>query len=187
MVRRTLLVVFVAFALTACGKQRVATQPDLPALAPPPPPPRVVTPPDADEQPPAQTPEPERKAPRRVPPKTDATRDNAPKPEPPKPQPAKPDTSTPPAPETQQKTTLQTKPPATQQEMDRQARGLLAQASRDLGRIHYASLNVDGKGQYDTAKRFVEQAQQALTEQNFVLALSLADKAATIAAVLVGR
>jgi hypothetical protein len=189
MVRRALLVVFVAFALIACAKQRVATQPDLPALAPPPPPPRVVTPPDADEQPPAQAPEPERKTPRRVPPKTDATRDTAPKPEPPKPQPpAKPDTSTPPArDETQQRTTLQTTPPATQQEMDRQARALLAQASRDLGRIPYGSLNADGKGQYDTAKRFVEQAQQALKEQNFVLALSLADKAATIATVLVGR
>lgn len=182
--RRALVLVCFAFALAGCVRHRVATQPDLPPLAPPPPPPRVVTPPEIEQQPVPPVPEPERKAPRRVPPRNEA------RPEPPKPQPpAKPDTATPPPKEEPQPppTTLQTTPPGAQQDMERQARGLLTQARRDLGRINQRSLNADGKGQYETASRFVEQADQALKAQNFVLALSLADKAATIAAVLVGR
>ncbi len=182
--RRALLLLCFAFALTACGKQRVATQPDLPPLAPPPPPTRVVTPPETEEEPPAPAPEPDRKPPRRTPPKTDAARETTPpKTEPPKP-------AGPPPPvrdETQPPTTLQTTPPATQLEMGRKARGLIAQARHDLDQVKRGTLNADGRAQYDTARRFVEQADQALKEQNFVLALNLADKAATIAGVLVGR
>jgi outer membrane biosynthesis protein TonB len=184
--RRALLVVFFALAVTACGKQRVVTQPDLPPLAPPPPPPRVVAPPDTGEQPPATAPE--RKPAQRAAPRNEGARETPPKAEPPKREtPAKPDTPTgreepqPPA------TTLQTMPSRTQAEMERQVQSLLAQATRDLGRVNYGVLNADGKGQYDTAKRFIEQAQQAVKEQNLMLALRLADKAATIASVLVGR
>ncbi len=183
--RRAVLVVVLAFALAACAKQRVVTQPDLPPLAPPPPPARVVAPPDTEEPPPATAPEPDRKPARRVAPKNDNTQ-NPPKVEPPKRDTPKPDTPVPqvdPVPPT----TLQTAKPATQAEMERQSRSLLAQAAHDLGRVNYGGLNVDGKSQYDTAKRFIEQAQQSLKEQNFVLARALADKAATIAGVLVGR
>jgi hypothetical protein len=184
--RRALLLLCFALALTACGKQRLVTQPDQPPLAPPPPPPRVVTPPDTNEQAPEPVPEPDHKPARRAPARNESTREPAPKPEPPKP-PA-PASATPPArEEAPPPTTLQTTPPATQAVMERQARGLLTQAKKDLSRVNAASLNADGKGQYDTARRFVEQAQQALKEQNFVLALQLADKAATIAGVLVGR
>ena len=178
--RRVLVLLCFALALTACGKQRVATQPDLPPLAPPPPPPRVVTPPDANEQPPAPAPEPEHKPVRRVPARNEGAQ-APPKQEPPKTQP--PVTATPPPREEASPTTLQTTPPA---EMERKARGLLAQAKKDLGNVKPGSLNSDAKAQYDTAKRFVEQAEQALKEQNFVLAERLADKAATIAGVLVG-
>jgi outer membrane biosynthesis protein TonB len=184
--RRALFVVFCVFALTACARHRVVTQPDLPLLAPPPP--RVVAPPETEEQPPAAAPEPGRKPVRRAAPKNEGTQ-NPPKVEPPKHDtPPKPDTPAAPArEETQPPGTLQTTQPATQVEMERQARGLLAQAGRDLGRVDYNGLNADSKGQYDTAKRFIAQAQQSLKEQNFVLALRLADKAATIAGVLVGR
>ncbi len=184
--RRVLVLICFAVALTACGKQRVATQPDLPPLAPPPPPPRIVAPPDTSEQPPEPVPEPDRKPSHRVPPRNEAAREPPPKPEAPKPQ--TPVTPTPPVrDEAPPPTTLQTKPPATQAKMDQQARGLLAQAKKDLSRVDQRSLNADGKGQYETARRFVEQAEQALKERNFVLALELADKAATIAGVLVGR
>ena len=61
-------------------------------------------------------------------------------------------------------------------------RDLLARAQRDLKRVDYAGLNADGKAQYDTARRFVDQAEQALKEQNLVFALTLADKAATLGA-----
>ena len=63
----------------------------------------------------------------------------------------------------------------------------LAQAKGDLGRVDYAALNADGKTQYDTAKRFMEQADQALKEKNLVFATKLAEKAAGLAGVLVGR
>lgn len=181
--KRALLVVTLALALAACAKQRVLTQPDQPPLAPPPPPPRVVAPPDTEEPPPPPPPEPERRPVRHAPPKGEPA---PPRVEPPK-TPAKPET--PPAPQetTPPPTTLQTAKPGAQAEMEKQVRGTLAQATRDLGRVNYGGLNADGKGQYDTAKRFVEQAQQAIKEQNLMLASRLADKAATIASVLVSR
>ncbi len=184
MTRRLALVALLAVAVTACGKHRVATQPDLPPLAAPTPPPRVVTPPEPEEQPPAPAPEPARRTPRRPPPKNEAA--PAPKVEPPKAPPAKPDTIAPP-PETQPPSTLQIKPGGSQQNLEEQARTLLRQARADLGQIKPKSLNADGKAQFETATRFVEQADQALKDQNFVLAQRLADKAATIAAVLAGR
>ncbi len=183
MVRRLVLIALFAVAVTACGKHRVATQPDLPPLAAPPAPPRVVTPPETEEQPTTPAPEPERKTPRRPParsepppaPKGDASKQPA----------AKPETVSPP-PEPQPPSTLQVAP-ATQQKLEEQARTLLRQARSDLGRVKPNSLNADGKAQFETASRFVEQADQALKEQNYVLAQRLADKAATIAAVLAGR
>ncbi len=184
--RRALVLVCFACALASCHRQRVATEPDLPPLAPPPPPARVVTPPDTSQEPPTPAPEPEQRPPRRLTPRNQTARESAPKTEPPKPA-APPVSTPPPANQPQPATTLQTTPPATQLEMDRQARGLLAQARYDLGRVNQSALNSDGRGQFDTARRFIEQADEALKEQNFVLALRLADKAATIAGVLVGR
>ncbi len=185
--RRALLIVCCVFALTACGTQRVVTQPELPPLAPPPPPPRVVAPPETEEQPPATQPEPERKPPRRLVPRSDSGHE-VPKTETAKPQPpAKPETATAPPPQPQQPSTLQTLSPATQVEQERKAKRLMAQASNDLRNVNYNGLNADGKGQYETAKRFIDQAQQALNERNWNLAVLVADKAATIASVLVGK
>src|SRR5512133_759171 len=181
--RKALIFVWLVVALTACGKQRVATQPDMPALAPPPPPPRVVTPPETAEEPPPTPPEPDRnKPPRRTPARSEPPRETPVKPEA---APKSPPAATPPAREETQPppTTLQTVTPANQAQMERDARALLAQAKKDLATLRPASLNADGRGQYETARRFVEQADQALKEQNFVLAKQLADKAATIAAV----
>ncbi len=46
-------------------------------------------------------------------------------------------------------------------------------------------VDTDGRAQYDTAKRFLQQAEEALKTRNYVFAGKLADKAATMAAVLV--
>jgi hypothetical protein len=62
---------------------------------------------------------------------------------------------------------------------------LLGRATRDLSRVNAASLNADGRSQYETAKRFIQQAEEALKARNIVFASKLADKAATMAAVLV--
>jgi hypothetical protein len=77
--------------------------------------------------------------------------------------------------------------PAADAAAERESRDALARAARDLGRVDYGKLNPDARAQYDQSKRFVEQAQQALKDRNFVFAATLSDKAAALAAELVGR
>ena len=72
-------------------------------------------------------------------------------------------------------------------EMERGVRARMAQASRDLDRTDYRQLSGDRRTQYDTAKRFIQQGADALRVKNFVFALQLADKAATLAAALAGK
>ena len=64
---------------------------------------------------------------------------------------------------------------------------MILQASRDLGRINAGALNAEAKAQYDIAKRFVQQAEDALKARNFVFAGQLADKAAALATLLLGQ
>ena len=71
--------------------------------------------------------------------------------------------------------------------MERTIRTVLARATADLSRINYRTLNADARMQYDTAKRFVNQAQEAVRAKNLVFAKNLADKAALLAAQLAGR
>jgi len=71
--------------------------------------------------------------------------------------------------------------------MERIIRQQLQRASNDLGRIDYRALSADAKTQYDTAKRFVQQADEALHARNLVFAKTVADKAAALAAQLAGR
>jgi hypothetical protein len=68
---------------------------------------------------------------------------------------------------------------------DQSVRSLLGQASRDLERVVYQTLDADGRAQYDTARRFMQQADEALRARNVVFAGKLADKAAAMASVLV--
>ena len=64
-------------------------------------------------------------------------------------------------------------------------RDLMTRAGRDIARVNAASLNADGRTQLDQARRFLQQAEDALKAKNIVFAGKLADKAATMAAVLV--
>jgi hypothetical protein len=64
-------------------------------------------------------------------------------------------------------------------------RSLLERATRNLQRVNYAALNADGRAQFDTARRFMQQADEALKAGNLAFASKLADKAATMASVLV--
>jgi hypothetical protein len=66
-------------------------------------------------------------------------------------------------------------------------RELLARAARDINQVNYNRLSSEGRAQYDQSKRFSIQAEQALRERNLVFAATLADKAATLAAELLGR
>jgi hypothetical protein len=61
------------------------------------------------------------------------------------------------------------------------ARALIASAQRDLDRISPAQLSANARAQYDNARGFIRQAEDALKASNVVLARDLADKAAALA------
>lgn len=84
-------------------------------------------------------------------------------------------------------TVLQTAPAQREGEVERRVRILIAQAFNDLNRVNYQALNADARNQYDTARRFAGQAEDALRARNLVFASNLADKAAGLAAQLSGR
>jgi hypothetical protein len=89
----------------------------------------------------------------------------------------------PPSPEPPPSLQTTTNPSAAEQ----RTRAALANAQRDLGRIDVRSLSADARAQYDIARRFVSQANAALNDRNFEFAQQLADKAATLAALLQRR
>lgn len=64
---------------------------------------------------------------------------------------------------------------------DRRIREVLKLASTQLSQVNPASLSREARTQHDTARRFVDQANAALLERNFVFASYLADKAETLA------
>lgn len=178
MMRAGRFIVFVGLtaALGACAaKAQVRTEVEMPLLDPPPAPPRVVASyPIEPENVPA--PVVEAAAPARPPVRTQ--RPERPEPAQSAPEPAQ--ESARPAPSL----TL-TPSPGTETQTAAAIRDLMARAARDLARVNQASLNADGRTQFDTARRFLQQADEALKTRNIVFAGKLADKAATMAAVLV--
>ena len=178
------ILALVALGAAGCAKGRASSQPALPAFETPLPPPRVVSSPIESEPIVTAVPPIEGPSPRATP---NAPRAAAPRPEPPPaaaasqvpaPPAASPTPDEPPR-------TLQTTANATQAEQ--RIRGLLANATRDLGRIDYRALSVDAQAQYDIAKRFTVQADEAMKGKNIVFAEQLADKAAALAAQLLKR
>jgi hypothetical protein len=69
--------------------------------------------------------------------------------------------------------------------VEQKARDRLKVAQSDLKRVQRASLSADAKEQYDSAQRFARMAEDALRAKNFVYAGYCADKAATLASLLV--
>jgi hypothetical protein len=70
-------------------------------------------------------------------------------------------------------------------DVEQKARDRLKKAQEDLKRVQRASLSADAKDQYDSAQRFARMADDALRAKNFVYAQYCADKAATLASLLV--
>ena len=176
-----------ALVLSGCAKTQAASVPDGPPLAVPAAPPRVLAPP-ADEPLAENPPEPQPAAP---PPPTNASQPARPRPRPattatpaeePKPveTPAAPPAST-------EAPVVRPVPPAVDAAAERRIREVMRRGTADLNRIDYQKLSVDGKAQYEAAKRFNEQAEQALKERNYIFATTVADKAALIATELQGR
>ena len=175
---RVAAIVLLTASLYACtAKAQVRTDPPLPLLDPPAPPPRVVAAYEPEPEPIAITPPAEPTTPVRPPAR--APRQEQ-KPEPPNT--TEPVENARPAPGPS--LTL-TPTPGSEAQTVTAIRDLLSRASRDLSRVNVAALNTDGKSQYETARRFIQQANDALNTRNIVFAGKLADKAATIAAVLV--
>lgn len=170
-----------ALPLGACAaKAQVRTEAPVPTLDPPAPPPRVVATYEPDPEPIEVTPPVEPAVPVRPPVRPPRPEQ---KPEPTATTPEQPaETATRPNPGPS--LTL-TPTPGSEAQTANAIRNLLANATRDLSRVNVTTLNRDGRAQYDTAKRFIQQAEDALKIRNIVFAGKLADKAATMAAVLV--
>jgi hypothetical protein len=182
---------FVLLALSGCAHARANTTPEVPGLDVPAPPPRVVEPTEAE--PPEPVPlvkEPAHHAPAQTPRQNrpaEPTRSEAPKNEPTKPEPPPPEAPKVEEPHPAPPPTLQTTAPQAEGEVERTIRTLLTRAQSDLNRVDYRALNSDARGQYDLAKGYIRQAEQALRGKNLVFARAVADKAAVLAAQLAGR
>ena len=178
-----------AVTLSGCFGASAKGVVDFPRLEMPPPPPRLVETIEPVVQepvtlveepahqsvrpPPRQATRPETARPE--PPKTDGTRAEAPLEAPKAEDPSKP--------------TLQTTPTVAEIEVERTIRGVIARANADLVRVNFRALSTDGRTQYDSAIRFIQQAEEALEPRtrNLVFARNLADKALALAAQLAGR
>jgi hypothetical protein len=177
-----------ALLVSACASAQAKGAAAGPPLDVPAPPSRVVEPIVAEVPPPLPLPEDPRPAPVR-PVRPAAAAPSAARPETPRTDAAAaepPKAEEPPKPPTTP-TTLQTTTAAAEGEVERGIRATLTRATADLGRINYRALNAEARAQYDTARRFIQQADEAIRQKNLVLAKNLADKAAGIAAQQAGR
>jgi hypothetical protein len=171
------VIVLLAVSLGACAAkaQAVTVEPELPALDPPPPPPRVVAVYDDEEE----EPEPAPVAPTTEKPATPAR---------PVARPARPESRVdPPRAEAGKPAVppLLTLKPGSEVQTEQAIRDLLMRVSKDLSRVNVGTLGADGKAQFETAQRFLQQADEALKGKNLVFAGKLADKAATLSSVFV--
>jgi hypothetical protein len=164
----------------ACAKPQAKTSPTLVVLDVPPAPERVIptAPAAAAEPEPEPEPEPEVTAPaRRTATRQPRTRPDQPKVDVPTPPPA----DAAPTPAATSGPLLRKPQSADTDEAVRRIRAMLDRAARDLSRVNYTALKPDTRAQYDTAKRFIEQAEEALRSKNYDIASYLADKAQTLA------
>ena len=166
--------------LSGCATTKASSPSPMPALAPPDVPPRVIAeylpdPPLPSEPVSAEAVIPVPRPPRPI--RRDVVRADAPPDEPQGP-PVPPPVPAPPS-------SLALQSTGAGVLADRSVRMMLAQAARDLARVDYQALDADGRAQHDTARRFMQQAEEALKARNVMFAGKLADKAATMAAVLV--
>ena len=179
-VMRAVAIVLLSASLGACAaKAQVRTEAAIPLLDPPPPPPRMVAIYSPEPEPIPLTPAVEPETPVRPPAR-----------------PARPELKPEPAVTTPEPVEAVARPAAgpsltltptagSEPQTVAAIRDLLGRAARDLGRVNAAALNADGRAQYETARRFIQQAEDALRARNIVFAGKLADKAAIMAAVLV--
>jgi len=165
---------FCAIAAPACSKVQART----PAAAPPEPPPLATPEPPSRLKLPVSVDPPASAGSTTEKPSVPAARGKPPAATPPGGGSSPPPAATPPEPPAAP--VIQAGP-----DVERNARERLKVAQSDLKRVQRASLSADAKEQYDSAMRFARMADDALRAKNFVYAGYCADKAATLAALLV--
>jgi hypothetical protein len=169
--RRLLCFALLTLALAGCAKARAAGPMAAPPLEVPAVPPRVIVP-DIEEV--ALSAEPGDIV------RPAAQRPDAPAKPPEKPaDPPKPGTQDPP--KVEEPPRVRTPQMANNEEADRAVRAIMARAQALLGGVDYRALSAAARQQYDTARRFITQADNALKIRNYVFARNLADKAETLA------
>ena len=182
--RWSLAMVVAALApLAGCASAQAKAPADRPTLNVPEPPPRVIEAPPRPEsagpEPVAELPPPPASTAAR--PRPAATRETPrpdPKPAEPPPSEAVPSAAAPPVAPAPQ---LRTAGSADGAEAARQVREIVERVNKALSSIDYRRQNTARREQYDTAKRLVTQAEEAMKGSNFDIARNLADKADRIA------
>lgn len=164
-------------AVSACGKVQAKLPAPMPALDMPSPPGRLIVPSSIPEPTPEPTPTPIAPPPAKPKDPPPTTRPERPSPTPT----PTPDAAPPAAPPVLQTTSSSTE----LERLESNAKSQLLTAQRDLDRVNYRGLNSDAKLQYDTARQYIGQAEDALRIKNYVFASQLADKAAVLASLLV--
>jgi hypothetical protein len=165
----------VCAGVSGCAKvqARTPTPPPVVALAIPAPPARVTIPVDLPEPEPAAASAAPTSAPAR--PRPDASGGRTPdRPAAAAPAPPPPVTE-PPSPNTVLQTTADTSA------LEQSTASLLAEAQRNLNGVRYQDLNQQAKAQFDAARSFIKNAQEAVKSKNFMYAQQLASKAAAVA------
>jgi hypothetical protein len=179
-------------AAVGCAKPLPKVVPEPPApLEVPVPPPRVLSPVALPDQPIVIEPEPPDEPPRPVRPRPPAKPSAGEgRPEPAKTEPAAemgPPVPTEPRAAEPSPPALRTPQTANDVESERRIKDVLARAATGLKAIDRAQLSADARAQFDTARRFIDQAADALRARNFMFAAYLADKAETLMRGLKGR
>jgi hypothetical protein len=171
--------IVLALGTGGCAKARAETVPDGPPLQMPVPPQRVLAPVE-ELAVPAVAVEPEAPPVVAVPPREPArpVTEARPRPAPP--------TAPPPTPPATGPRDLRAASP-TNAPTEPGVREMLAGAASDIAAVNYNRLSAEGRSQYAQSVRFSAQAEQALAGRNLIFAATLAEKAATLAAELLGR
>jgi hypothetical protein len=170
------VIAMLSVAALGCGLLHAKAPGPTPALSVPEPPLRLVIPVSID--PPAATPAPTASPAPATPPR-------------PTPAPARPTPTPTPTTTTTTPPPVDTPPPvlhtaaASLADLETRARERLGRAEKDLGRVSRNALGPDARDQYDSAARFIRMAKDAIAARILVYAAYCADKAATLAGLLV--
>ena len=187
---RTILLVVLAPVVGACASASAKAKPvEVPPLAVPPPPPRVIEP--------SALPEPMPEPVADLPPAPPANRPSRPQPRETRDQPIPPETKptetqpaqepSAPAPVPQPPTQLRTPATANDTQAETAIRGAIERGRSLLGSVNYAALSNERKKAYNDAKMFLDQAESALKQGNYVFAQGVASKGEILAHDLAGR